>query len=174
MLSTSHFIRQKICLLILPLALIPLSSCITNQSSSLTAPVPSETLFPSTATPTPFEFGALLAKDDLEAGFLKYKIFGFPRLFDYTFAEILESDYGIEVDFDGDVISEKREDEIADGYNSVSIPAIEKEFGEDILYDIAIYAIIEYSQGLSPEELEGQKEYLEAFTEDLINRAVEP
>ncbi len=86
----------------------------------------------------------------------------------------IENDYGIEIDFDGDAISEKRENEIADGYNSVSVPAIEKEFGEDILYNVAIYAISEYSKGLSPEELEEQKEYLESYMEDLINRTVEP
>ena len=172
--STSHFIRHKICLLMLSLTLIPLSSCITNQSSSLTVPVPSGTFFPSTGTPTPFEFGVRLAKADLEAGILKYKIFGFPRLFDYPFAEIIESDYGFAIDCDGDVIFEKRENEIADGYNSVSVPAIEKEFGEDILYNVSIYAISVYSKGLSPEELEEQKEYLESYMEDLINRTVEP
>lgn len=76
-----------------------------------------------------FEKGREDAKKDLEAGKLVYYTVGAPAPWDQLWAEMLRKEYGISLR-SGGCIPDSEAFQRANGYNTVSVPAIEAKYGE--------------------------------------------
>jgi hypothetical protein len=88
--------------------------------------------------------GRIAARRDLARGRLRIEDFGYPDDYVHAYGDILEREYGIQLDWVAAcVVRPSLVSEVA-GYNSIMVPAIERRFGKGILSQIEKRAIAGY------------------------------
>jgi hypothetical protein len=101
--------------------------------------VPADVLLPHA-----YHAGKLEAMHDLDQGRLVVKTYGRPAPWRQIYKRILKEQYGIELVTVGSCVVRPAIADHAKGYNEVSLPAIEKRFGEDVFEKVGKQALLEY------------------------------
>jgi hypothetical protein len=103
-----------------------------------------------------YEEGRRAAAEDIKHDRLVYHVGGLPAPYDELFSEILRKEFKVAVAHIGCVINTE-EFQRGVGYNEVSVPEIERRYGEGILGRVEERAQKEYEERMKESRQDGSK-----------------